>query len=54
MAIHSSILSWEIPWTKEAGGLYNTWGCQESDMTKRLSTHIADSLCCTAEMNTTL
>ena len=21
MAIHSSILAWEIPWTEEAGGL---------------------------------
>jgi len=54
MATHSSILAWEIPLTKEPGGLYSTWGRQESDMTKRLSTHIADSLCCRAEMNTTL
>ena len=22
MAIHSSILSWRIPWTEEPGGLY--------------------------------
>ena len=22
MAIHSSILAWEIPWTEEPGGLY--------------------------------
>ena len=26
MATHSSILAWEIPWTKEPGGLYNPWG----------------------------
>ena len=45
MATHSSILAWEIPRTKEPGGLYSAWGHQ--DMTKRLSTHIADSLCCT-------
>ena len=23
MAIHSSILAWEIPWTEEPGGLQN-------------------------------
>ena len=22
VAIHSSILAWEIPWTEESGGLY--------------------------------
>ena len=33
MAIHSSILVWEIPWTQEPGG-YSPWGCKESDMTK--------------------
>ena len=32
MAIHSSILAWEIPWTEEPGGLQST-GSQESDMT---------------------
>ena len=25
MAIHSSILAWEIPWTEEPGGLESTW-----------------------------
>ena len=29
MAIHSSILSWEIPWTEEPGGL-QSMGSQES------------------------
>ena len=24
MAIHSSILAWEIPWTEESGGLLTT------------------------------
>ena len=32
MATHSSILAWEIPWTKELGGL-QPMGLQESDMT---------------------
>ena len=32
MATHSSILAWEIPWTKEPGGL-QSMGSQESDMT---------------------
>ena len=26
MAISSSILAWEIPWTEESGGLYSPWG----------------------------
>ena len=30
MATHSSILAWRIPWTIP-------WGCEESDMTERLS-----------------
>ena len=25
MAMHSSILAWEIPWTEEPGG-YSLWG----------------------------
>ena len=32
MAIHSSILSWKIPWTEELGGL-QSMGSQELDMT---------------------
>ena len=32
MATHSSILAWEIPWTKEPGGL-QSMGSQELDMT---------------------
>ena len=28
MVIHSRILAWEIPWTKEPGG---SWGYKESD-----------------------
>ena len=35
MATHSSILSWEIPWTEEPGGL-QFMGSQESDMTEQL------------------
>ena len=33
MAIHSSILIWEIPWTEEPGRLQST-GLQESDTTQ--------------------
>ena len=29
MATHSSILAWEVPWTKEPGGL-QFMGCQKS------------------------
>ena len=36
MAIHSSILAWRIPWTKESGG---PWNHKELDMTKRLHLH---------------
>ena len=25
MATHSSILAWEIPWTKKPGGLHSPW-----------------------------
>ena len=32
MAIHSSMLAWEIPWTEEPGRL-QSMGLQESDMT---------------------
>ena len=37
MATYSSILAWEIPWTKEPGG-YNPWGHKQSDTTEH--THI--------------
>ena len=36
MATHSSILAWEIPWTKESGGL-PSMGRKESDTTGRLT-----------------
>ena len=36
VAIHSSILTWKIPWTEEPGGL-QYMGSQESDMTEWLS-----------------
>ena len=31
---HSSILTWDIPWTEEPGSLYSPWGHKESDMTE--------------------
>ena len=36
MATHSGILTWEIPWTEEPGGLQST-GPQESDTTEQLN-----------------
>ena len=39
MAIYSSILAWEIPWTEKPGG-YSPWGRKESDTTEQLSTII--------------
>ena len=33
MATHSSILTWEIPWTEEPGAL-QSMGSQELDMTE--------------------
>ena len=34
MAIHSSILAWEIPWTKEPGGATVLGVAKESDTTE--------------------
>ena len=48
MAIHSSILAWEIPWTEEPGRLQSEWS-QESDMTEQLHFHF--SLSCVGEGN---
>ena len=36
MAIHSSILAWEIPWTEEPGGL-QSMELQELGMTEQLT-----------------
>ena len=36
MAIYSSILAWEIPWTEKPGG-YSPWGHKELDMTEQLT-----------------
>ena len=36
MAIHSSILAWEIPWTEEPGGL-QSMESQELGMTEQLT-----------------
>ena len=43
MATRSSVLAWEIPWTKEPGGL-QSMGSQELVTTERLSTHAHTSL----------
>ena len=39
MAIHSSIPTWEIPWTEEPGRLQLT-GYKESDTTERLAVSV--------------
>ena len=35
MEIHSSILTWKIPWTRSLAG-YSPWDCKESDTTEWL------------------
>ena len=37
MATHSSVLTWEIPWTGEPGGLQSRGGRKELDTTERLT-----------------
>ena len=44
MAILSSILAWEIPWTRSLV-VYSPWGRKESDMTEQLSMHTGYILC---------
>ena len=39
MAIHFSILAWEIPWTEELDG-YSPRGHKESDKTERLTLRV--------------
>ena len=40
MAIHPSLLAWDIRWTEEPGGLQFTGVSKESDMTELMHTHI--------------
>ena len=44
MAIHSSILSWRIPWTEEPGGLQSMRSQKDLDMTEWLSIPQRDSM----------
>ena len=37
MATHSSVLTWEIPWTGEPGGLQSRGCRKELDTTERLT-----------------
>ena len=39
MATCSSIVIWKLSWTEEPDGL-SPWGCNESDMTEPLGTHM--------------
>ena len=42
MAIHSSTIAWETPWTEEPGRLVH--GVAESDTTERLHSHFHSQL----------
>ena len=42
MAIHSSSLTWGIPWSEEAGG-YSPWGRKESDTTEGLTLSLSQN-----------
>ena len=44
MATHSSILTWRIPWTEEAGGATVHWVAKESDTTTAASESAAQPL----------
>ena len=45
MAIHSSVLAWEIPWTEAPGRLYIVCGVpKESDVTEQLNNNNKDGL----------
>ena len=37
MAIHSSILTWKIPWTEESGGLQSMGVTKSQTVTKQLT-----------------
>ena len=44
MATHSSLLAWEIPWTKERSLMGDSlWGYKQLDTTQRLNHHQARS-----------
>ena len=45
MATHSSILTWEIPWTEEPGGLQSMGSQKESDTTEQLNNNSIKSSC---------
>ena len=54
IATHSSILAW-ISYGQGSLEGYSPWGLEESDTTEATERiHVADSLCYTAETNTTL
>ena len=44
MAIHSSTLTWKIPWMEEFDRLHSPWGRKESDTTERLHFHFHSEL----------
>ena len=54
MVTHSSILSWEILWTEEPGGLQPPWGCEESDTTEWTHIYKESTLQCAFQFFNTL
>ena len=44
MATHSSVLTWEIPWTEEPGRLHTDHGVKESGMTWQLNNNMCNSI----------
>ena len=49
LASQASILAWRISWTEESGGLYSSWGWDESDMTEATDhTHMIKHARCLA------
>ena len=53
MAIHSSTLAWKIPQAEETDQL-QSMGLQRDSTEATQHAHMADSLCCIAETNTTV
>ena len=55
MATHSSTLAWKISWTEEPGGIQSIASQRVGhDRSDWAHAYILESLCCTAESNTTL
>ena len=56
MVTHSNILTWEITWTEEPGGLQSRGHRRVGHdwVTEHICAYISELFCCTPETNTTL